>query len=66
MGYLVSKFSMTTDHEGIFLLYKQAQKIHQSFTTNKSSLEWFRKRQEEILDINHLIKIDNVLMHIFS
>jgi len=50
--------------EDIQLLYKQAIKYIDQFTTKESALNWFLKKQEEVNDINHLLKIDNVLIHI--
>lgn len=52
------------DIEAIQLLYKQSVKFKDEFTTKQSSLNWFLKRQNEVVDINHLLKIDSVLINI--
>ena len=52
------------DVEAIQLLYKQAIKFSDEFTTKESTIDWFLKKQQEVVDINHLIKIDNVLIHV--
>ena len=44
--------------EDILLLYKQAAKNTAEFTTKETTLDWFIKKQLEIVDINHLLKID--------
>lgn len=52
--------------EDILLLYKQAAKNTAEFTTKETTLDWFIKKQLEIVDINHLLKIDNVIMTTIS
>jgi hypothetical protein len=52
----------TVDVEAIQLLYKQAIKVKDEFTTKDKTLDWFLKKQLEVVDINHLMKIDHVLM----
>lgn len=59
-----SRLSEDVDVEAIQLLYKQAIKIKDVFTTKEKTLEWFLKRQQEVVDINHLLKIDNVLINV--
>lgn len=56
------KLQEEVDSEAITLLYKQAADI--KFTTKESTIDWFLKRQSEIIDINHLLKIDNVLINV--
>ena len=50
------------DVEAIQLLYKQAVKVKDEFTTKEKTLDWFLKKQLEVVDINHLLKIDHVLI----
>ena len=57
------KLADNVDEEAIQLLYKQAVNFKSEFTTKGKTVDWFLKRQTEIIDINHLIKIDNVLIN---
>ena len=52
------------DVEAIQLLYKQAIKVKDEFTTKEKTLDWFIKKQLEVVDINHLLKIDQVLINV--
>lgn len=57
-----AKFSSPVDSEAVQLLYKQAIKVKDTFTTKEVTLDWFLKKQSEVVDINHLLKIDGVLI----
>lgn len=59
-----NKLAEMVDTEAIQLLYKQAIKVSNEFSTKESTVDWFLKKQQEVVDINHLIKIDNVLIHV--
>jgi hypothetical protein len=59
---LRTKLTENVDVEAIHLLYKQAIKVANEFTTKEKTLEWFIKKQADVIDINHLLKIDNVLI----
>lgn len=59
-----SRLPEDVDSEAIQLLYKQAIKVKDAFTTKEKTVEWFLKRQQEVVDINHLLKIDNVLINV--
>jgi len=63
---LINKLPQPSDSEGIYLLYKQAQKVHESFITNQDVLNWFLDREKEVMDINHLMQIDEVLAFVFK
>jgi hypothetical protein len=59
-----AKLSDAVDSEAIQLLYKQATKVKDVFTTKENTLNWFLKKREEVIDINHLLKIDSVLINV--
>lgn len=61
---LETKLKENVDVEALQLLYKQSIKFKDEFTTKEKTLEWFLKKQNEIIDINHLIKIDSVLISV--
>ena len=58
------KLQQEVDAETVQLLYKQAVKSISEFTNKEKALDWFLKKQVEVVDINHSMKIDNVLIHI--
>jgi hypothetical protein len=57
------KLKDDVDKETIQLLYKQATKYIDEFTTKESTLDWFNKKKQDVVDINHLLKIDDVLIN---
>lgn len=59
-----NKLKDPVDVETIQLLYKQAEKFKDVFVTKEDTVNWFLKKQSEVVDINHLLKIDNVLINI--
>lgn len=63
---ILAKLKLPADSEGIYLLYKQAQKVHDTLKTNQDVLDFFLKRRSEVFDINHLIQIDEVLKFVFN
>jgi len=65
-NYPVIDLDADADAEGIFLLYKQAQKVHDKMKTKKEALIWFTEKMKDVSDINHLIKIDQVLLNSFK
>jgi len=56
-----SKLNDPVDIENIYLLYKQSMKFKDVFSTKAATIDWFLERQKDVIDINHLLKIDNVL-----
>jgi hypothetical protein len=61
-----AKLSESMDSEIIQLLYKQAIKSKDEFTTKENTINWFMKKSTDVIDINHLLKIDNVLINIIK
>ncbi len=58
------KVESEINFEDIVLLYPQLLKENVKFKTNLEAIKWFNKRREDILDINHLLKIDNIIIKI--
>lgn len=52
------------EYELVQVTYKQAIKFKDEFTTKEKTVEWFLKRASEVIDINHLLKIDFVLISV--
>lgn len=59
-----NKLNDSVDVESIQLLYKQSIKYKNEFSTKKSALDWFLNIQKDVIDINHLLKIDSILINI--
>lgn len=58
--------SQTADVEGLIIKYKQLQKSREEISTNRDALEFFKNRQSNIYDINHLIQIDTIIASLFE
>ncbi len=58
--------NQNADLEAIQLLYKQSAKVIDKLSNNKSVIEWLFDRQKDILDINHLLQIDNLIIEIMK
>lgn len=56
-----ARLNESVDIETLHILYKQTIKLQEIFTTKTDVVDWFLKRQKDVIDINHLLKIDNVL-----
>ena len=61
-----SKLSETMDKEIVQLLYKQEIKSKDELVTKENTIDWFLKKSNDIIDINHLLKIDNVLINVIK
>jgi len=63
---LIGKLSLPAATEDAQVLYKQIQKYVSTLTTNLDLLKWFIGREVGVIDINHLLVIDDTLIHIFN
>jgi len=63
---ITPKLAENADIEAIQLLYKQITKHIDGLTTNGDVVEWLIDRQSEVMDINHLLQIDNVIIEILN
>ena len=61
-----SKLSETMDKEIVQLLYKQEIKSKDELVTKENTIDWFLKKSIDVIDINHLLKIDNVLINVIK
>lgn len=61
---LEQKLNQPADVEAIQILYGQIKKFVKDIKTINDALTWFKLRQEEVMDVNHHLKIDEVLIHI--
>lgn len=58
----IQKLEEAADKEAVQLLYKQSVKYLDKFNTNLSVVDWLLERQDGILDINHHLQIDDVII----
>lgn len=63
---LREKLLEKADLEALQLLYKQTSKVSDQLTTVEDVLNWLISRQNEIVDINHLLQIDNLIIDIMK
>jgi|ADurb_Leu_01_Slu_FD_contig_121_78258_length_28057_multi_3_in_0_out_0_25 hypothetical protein len=60
------RLGLNTDLESAILLYKQLQKSDERIVSNMDLLKWFISRERGVVDINHFLLIDKVLMFVFA
>jgi len=60
------KLAGPVDFEALQLLYKPIAKKTDDTNTVQDAVDWFLTVQESIVDITHLLKIDNILVNLFE
>ncbi len=60
------RLGLNADLESAILLYKQLQKTDEKIVSNMDLLKWFISRERGVVDINHFLLIDKVLMFVFA
>lgn len=61
----IQKLTEPLDVEKLNLLYKQSTKA-EGLTTNQDAVNWLLDRQGSILDVNHHLQIDNVIISLIE
>lgn len=59
---IISKLPQPEDTEALQILYKQIGKHVSGINTKQDTINWFLERQESVMDINHHLQIDNILI----
>jgi len=59
---IISKLPQPEDTEALQILYKQIVKHISGINTKQDTVNWFLERQESVMDINHHLQIDNILI----
>jgi len=62
---LQEKLAETANLEDLEIRYKQSNKA-EDLTTNQTAVNWLLTRQSGIMDINHLLQIDNAIIGILG
>ena len=61
-----NKLNQNVDKESLLLQYNQVNKNLDDLTTVQSAIDWLLERTETILDVNHLLQIDKVIINLVS
>ena len=60
------RLSKPADMQKIHLLYKQVEKQMTSIKTNMEAVAWLNARQEGVIDVNHLMQLDDTIIYIMT
>lgn len=63
---ITNKLKESADVQRIHLLYKQVEKQMESIKTNFEAVSWLNSRQEGVIDVNHLMQLDDTIIYIMS
>jgi len=58
------KLSQDSNMEDIIIRYKQIEKSQEGLITNQDVINYFMEKVKGVIDINHLLQIDNVIISI--
>ena len=60
------RLNQNVDRESLLLQYNQVNKSIDDITTIQSAVDWLLERTDSILDVNHLLQIDKVIINLLS
>ena len=60
-----TRLDENVDTEKLQILYKSIEKSIENIVTVRDAVSWFLEKQKEVYDINHLLKIDNIIIDQF-
>ena len=63
---ILEKVAKAPDIEALIIQYNQFDKVRESIHTNLDAIKWLVARQEAAIDMNHQLKIDDVILQIFK
>ncbi len=66
LGQIQSKLTTTVDKEALQIQYKQIKKYLDEITTVESTIDWMITRVQSVLDVNHLLQIDDLIIGMIS
>jgi hypothetical protein len=61
---ILSNLTAQIDPELLILQFAQIRKSIDTITTKNEAIKWFMEKREGVIDIGHLMKIENALMHL--
>ena len=62
LGDLENKLNEIIDPENMQILYPPIAKSISELITKKDTIKWLLEKQDSVVDINHLLKIDNIII----
>lgn len=63
---IVEKMNENADVEALQIMYKPIAKDIKNIVTNRDAVTWFLEKQKGIFDVNHLLKIDDIIIRQFT
>lgn len=63
---ILEKITKAPDIEALIMQYNQFDKVKGNIHTNLDAIKWLVARQEAAIDMNHQLKIDDVILQIFK
>jgi len=63
---LRSKLPINADLEGLQIQYKQVHKHLDGLVTNQDAVQWILERQAEVMDVNHHLQLENIMIWLLS
>ena len=63
---ITTKLDENADTEALQVLYKGISKSIDTIVTIRDAVSWFLEKQKEVYDINHLLKIDDIIIQQFN
>jgi len=64
--YIKGRLAKSADTQKIHLLYKQVEKQMDSIKINMEAIMWLNSRQEGVIDVNHLMQLDDTIIYIMG
>lgn len=64
--HMTEKLKMNADMEGFEIQYKQIHKHTDGIVTTQDAIEWIMTRKEEVMDVNHHLQLDNIMIWLLS
>jgi ABC-type antimicrobial peptide transport system ATPase subunit len=61
---ILSNLTSPIDPELLILQFTQIRKSIDTITTKNEAIKWFLEKRKGVIDIGHLMKIENALMHL--
>lgn len=66
IALMTNKLTMNADMEGFEIQYKQIHKHTDGMVTNKDAIEWIIGKKEQVMDVNHHLQLDNIMIWLLS
>lgn len=61
---ILTNLSSSLDKELLILQYPQIRKFIEDISTKNNAIDWFIERRKNIIEMGHLMKIENAILHL--